>query len=171
MKTRRRPWRNLDKSAKRANPFEAPRILLDTVDGSLPDQLDAVVRRIDELPSKILDLILKDDRYFEAERLQDLRDFVAGLRRLRHDLLPSRDQLGMLACPSEMLRDIADGFQDATEVECLPDDVARIIQSEIVAELSAVADAYLPTPAHTLVEDWVDRIEDRRVVDGPHSKD
>jgi len=152
---------------ERENPFDAPLVLLDAADSSITDQLEVVVRRIEQLPEAVQSSALKNDRYFETVRLEDLRDFWSGLLNLHNNRLPTRDELSIIASPHNMLREIADGLRDAVESESISFELARSIETDIADPLAAIAERYLPGPACSLAEDWADETTNRRYSSAP----
>lgn len=159
--------RSLADESERKNPLGAPRVLLDAADSSIVDQLEIVIRRVEQLPDDIQASTLRNGKYFEAYRLEDLRSFRSGLLNVHNGQVPTLDELSVIACTTEMLRELAEGFNDAAECEVMSFQHAQLLRDEIAATLVKISQRYLPSPDHLLAEDWVDEIQDRHYGPGP----
>ena len=139
-----------------ADGVEIPPILMRAVDEHT-DSLEIALRSIKYLPSEFQFSL---NKYFHpAYSNTCLQNLVYGMKSLRSGTLPNKAELLIIACPHDMLHDLAFGLRSAAACESIPGDV-RTNLSDISARLDEASKAMTWRGCYGVrgwAEDTVDR--------------
>jgi hypothetical protein len=157
----------------RENPLDAPLVLLRAADGPLTDLLGVVISYLDELPPEFTSLY---DDLFEVEELDALRRIHRGLMKLRHNAMPSREELEAISVPRETFSEIGKGVETATHDMTIPLRQIKFIDSNVVYALRELERDFLPGAEIGLVRMWFISLTMRpgalvREAEAPHHGD
>jgi hypothetical protein len=127
--------RQYDKNA-RPNPLDAPGLVLKLVDSPLTESLEGALQAIDKLPPEFMAAL---PRHLNPALIDELRLLTRGMRKLRENIPPYREELMVLSGADRTLEPLARKFRNAAAFERIEEDVAHLIQREIVLPLSEAA--------------------------------
>jgi len=127
------------------------------MDSPVVDTLNIVLTYIDQLPPEFK---VQLSGHLEEMELEVFRDLCCGFNKLRADVLPAFDELDVIAHPSGVFKDVADGFRRAAVSAKIPYELENFINREIVAPLDVAADTFLVDPERAFIEWWFEHLRD-----------
>jgi len=146
-----------------SNRLRIPSVLLDAANSPLSDEIAIVLEYIEDLPS---DLQAAFGEHFETEHLDSLRGICDGLQKIRRDVMPTEEELDLIAHrPQDVFRELAEGLDAAATATPISLDLADSVEQNMVRPLRAASQTFLPGAAAGVVTWWFEALQDDP--DGP----